>query len=513
MSDKVLADSPLVAAYSFTRRCLIMAAVVLGTMLYSTTLLVASAVQPQMQGSLAATPDEIAWATTFNILATAIVTPMTGWLVANLGRRGVMLWGVGIFTAATYLCGSAHSLETLVFWRVVQGGVGAPLTPLSNAVVLELFPRRYTGLVSAIYGMTAVVLGPVIGPTVGGMLAEAYSWRYAFYMIVPAGVVAFIALFIVMPKDDARTSTRLDWTGFVSISLAIGCLQLVLSRGQRQDWFDSNEIIVEAVLAAIAFYVFIAHSLSAQRPFINLRLLADRNYALGLMLVFSYGMLNFTPLVLLPPLLQSYASYPDGIIGQIVGFRGLGGTMGFFAAMFISRFDPRYGMTLGFGLLALSGIWLMQMDLNTPPGDLLLNSIVQGLATGIVWVPLSVMAFSTMEQRYMAECMALFHLLRNIGSSLFISLAFAHALSSQSANYSRMTEAVSPFNRVLNLPWVMGNWTVDTLPGLAQMAKEINRQAAMLGYLNAFTLYTVTSVAAIAVVWMAPRRRKRVAAS
>jgi DHA2 family multidrug resistance protein len=326
-------------------------------------------------------------------------------------------------------------------------------------------------------------------------------------------VVALIALFVVMPKEDPKAGVRLDWAGFISVSLALACLQLVLSRGQRQDWFESSEIVAEAVLAVVALYVFIAHSLTAQRPFINLRLLKDRNYALGLVLVFSYGMLNFTPLVLLPPLLQSYASYPDGIIGEIVGFRGLGGTMGFFAAMFIGRFDPRLGMTLGFGLLALSGVWLMEMDLNTPPHDLLLNSIVQGMATGTVWVPLSVMAFSTMEQRHMAECMALFHLLRNIGSSLFISLAFAHALSSQSANYSRMSEAVSPFNRVLNLPWVMGNWTVDTLPGLAQLAREINRQAAMLGYLNAFTLYTITSVAAIAVVWMVPRRRKRAVAT
>ena len=291
------ADSPLVASLSFSRRCMIMAAVVLGTTLYSTTLLVASAMQPQMQGSMAATPDEIAWTTTFNILATAIVTPMTGWLVANLGRRRVMLLGVGIFTIATYLCGQAESLEMLVLWRVVQGGAGAPLTPLSNALVLDCFPRRYTGLVSAIFGMTAVVLGPVIGPTVGGILAEAYSWRYAFYMIVPAGVVAWVALYLVMPREAPGAGVRLDWAGFISLSMAIGCLQLVLSRGQRQDWFESSEIMIEAIIAVIAFYVFLAHSMTASRPFINLRLLRDRNYALGLLLVFTYGMLNFTPLV------------------------------------------------------------------------------------------------------------------------------------------------------------------------------------------------------------------------
>ncbi len=511
MSSTAPQDSPLVTQLSFSRRIMIMAAVVLGTTLYSTTLLVASSMLPQMQGSMAATADEIAWTTTFNILATAIVTPMTGWLVASFGRRRVMLCGVGGFTIVTYLCGQAESLEMLVLWRVLQGGIGAPMTPLSNAMVLDCFPRRNAGLVSSLFGMCAVVLGPVIGPTLGGYLAEAYSWRYAFYMIVPAGMVAWVALFLVLPKDTPGATARLDWTGFGSLSVAIGAVQLVLSRGQRLDWFESTEIIVECIIAAIAFYVFVVHSLTASRPFLNPRLLLDRNYALGLLLVFSYGMLNFTPLVLLPGLLQSYAGYPDDIIGTIVGCRGIGGTVGFLAAMFIGRLDPRLGMTLGFGLLALSGVWLMEIDLNVSPHELMLNSIVQGMATGIVWVPLSVMAFSTIEQRYMAEGMAVFHLLRNLGSSLFISLCVAKIVESTSNNYSRMTEVVSPYNRVLDMPWAMGGWAIDTLPGLAKLAKEINRQAAMIGYLNAFALYTFTATGAIALVWLAPRRRQRLA--
>ncbi len=508
MSDSIPADSPLVTSLSFSRRVMIMIAVVLGTTLYSTTLLVASSMLPQMQGSMAATADEIAWTTTFNILATAIVTPMTGWLVASFGRRRVMLYGVGGFTVATYLCGQAEALETLVLWRVLQGGIGAPLTPLSNALVLDCFPRRNAGLVSSLFGMSAVVLGPVLGPTLGGFLAEAYSWRYAFYMIVPAGMVAWVALYFIMPKDTLGGPPRLDWTGFISLSMAIGALQLVLSRGQRLDWFESTEIIAECVVAAIAFYMFLAHSLTASRPFLNLRLLLDRNYALGLVLVFTYGMLNFTPLVLLPGLLQTHVGYPDNIIGMIVGCRGIGGTVGFFCAMFIGRLDPRYGMTVGFGLLAIPGFWLMQINLNVTPEELLLNSVVQGMATGIVWVPLSVMAFSTLEQRFIAEGMAVFHLLRNLGSSLFISVAVAQIIQSTSANYSRLTEMVSPYNRVLDMPWAMGGWAVDTLPGLSRLAREINRQAAMIGYLNAFSLYTLTATGAIFLVWLAPRRRR-----
>ncbi len=509
MSDPL--DSPLVAAYSFPRRVAIMAAVVLGSTLYSTTLLVASAMLPQMQGSMAATADEIAWTTTFNILATAIVTPMAGFFVSNFGRRNVMIFAVGGFTFVTYMCGQAESLETLVFWRILQGGLGAPVVPISNALVLDCFPRRQAGIVSSIFGMTAVVLGPVIGPTLGGILAETYSWRYAFYMIVPAGAAGFIALWLVLPKEPPGAGTRLDWIGFLSLSLGLGCLQLVLSRGQRLDWYESPEIMLETVLAILAFYLFIAHSATADRPFLSPRLLRDRNYALGLLLVLIYGMLNFTPLVLLPPLLQTHVGFPDSTIGMIVAARGVGGTIGFFSAMFLARFDPRIGMTMGFGLLALSGVWLMEIDLNIGMNDLLMNSLVQGMATGVVWVPLSVMAFSTLEPRLMSEGMAVFHLLRNIGSSLFISLAFAMVISSTGANYSRMTEMVTPYNRALSLPWAMGSWTMETMPGLARLTREINRQAAMIGYLNAFSLYTVTSLGAIALVWMARRRRAIVA--
>lgn len=509
MSDK-LPDSPLVTSLSFSRRVFIMAAVVLGSTLYSTTLLIASAMLPQMQGSMAATADEIAWGTTFNILATAIVTPTAGFLVANFGRRRVMLFAVGGFTIVTLLCSRAESLESLVLWRILQGGLGAPVVPISNALVLDCFPRRQAGIVSSIFGMTAVVLGPVIGPTLGGILAETYSWRYAFYMIVPAGAVGFVALWLVLPKEQPGAGTRLDWIGFLSLSLALGCLQLVLSRGLRLDWFESSEICLETGLAMVAFYLFVAHSATAERPFLSPRLLRDRNYALGLVLVLTYGMLNFTPLVLLPSLLQTHVGYPDSTIGLIIAFRGLGGTLGFFAAMFIGRLDPRIGMTIGFGLLALSGIWLMELDLNVGTTDLQLNSLVQGMATGIVWVPLSVMAFSTLDPRFMSEGMAVFHLLRNIGSSLFISLAFAMVVHSTGANYSRMTEFITPHNPVMSLPWAVGAWTMDTVPGLMRLEREINRQAAMIGYLNAFSLYTATSMAAIAVVWLVRRKRATV---
>src|SRR5438445_9814133 len=266
------------------RRIMIMISVVLGSTLYSTTLLIASTLLPQMQGAMSATQDEIAWAMTFNILATAVVTPMTGWLVARFGRRNVMVGSMLCFSLFTYLCGEAQSLETLVLWRILQGAAGAPVVPLSQTILFDSFPRRQHRMITSVYGM-AVVIGPVIGPALGGYLSDMYSWRWAFYGLVPVGIASCIGLRLSMLKDAPRQSVRLDWIGFLSLSAAISCVQLVLSRGQRLDWFESPEIWLETIAACFAFYIFMVHSLTAQRPFLNLRLLLDRNYALGLALV------------------------------------------------------------------------------------------------------------------------------------------------------------------------------------------------------------------------------------
>jgi DHA2 family multidrug resistance protein len=502
-----MSDSPDSLELSVARRVLILAAVVLCSTLYATTLLVASTLLPQMQGSMAATPDEIAWTTTFNILATAIATPTSGFLAARFGRKRVLLAAVIGSTVATWLCGQAESLEALVLWRILQGGIGAPVVPLANAIVLDSFPRRQAGLVSSIFGMT-VVLGPVIGPVFGGMLAETYNWRWAFYMIVPAGALAAASVAVILPADRPGQRVPMDWIGFLALATAIACLQLVFSRGQRLDWLESPEIIAEIGIAALAFYVFLAHSLTTERPFLNLRLLLDRNYALGLVLVLIYGMVNFTPIVLLPTLLQSYAGYPDSIIGQIVGYRGIGGVIGFGSTLLIGRWDPRLGMTIGFGLLVVSGLWLMSLDLNVDVDTLLWNAVLQGVAVGIIWVPLTVLTFRTLDSRYTAEAMSLFHLLRNLGSSLFISLSVTEIVRSTTMNYSRMTELVSPYNRLLSVPNLMGGWSTETLQGLARLSREIDRQAAMIGFLNAFGLYMAASAIAIGFVLLAKGKKR-----
>jgi len=491
---------------TMTRRMMIMLSIILGSTLYSTTLLIASTLLPQMQGAMSATQDEIAWVMTFNILATAVVTPMTGWLVASCGRRGVMVGSMALFSLFTYLCGAADSLETLVLWRILQGAAGAPVTPLSQTILFDVFPRRQHRMITSIYGMT-VVIGPVIGPALGGYMSDMYSWRWAFYGLVPVGVASCVGLQLSMLKDPPRQTVRLDWIGFLSLSAAISCVQLLLSRGQRLDWFESPEIWLETIAAFFAFYVFVTHSLTAERPFLNLRLLLDRNYALGLALVGVFGMLNVTPMVLLPPLLQQHAGFPDALIGEVLAARGIGATIGFFAAMFIGRLDPRIGMTIGFSLQVISGLWLMSVNLDVGMDILIANSILQGMAIGIIWVPLTIASFATLDSRFWPEAMSVFHLLRNIGSSFFISMCVADIVRVTAQSYSRLSEMISPFNNRLALPWVMGGWSTETLPGLARLSKEINRQAAMIGYLDAFALYTGASAGAVVLVLFVRRRR------
>jgi MFS transporter, DHA2 family, multidrug resistance protein len=505
MSGQGDSDDQPVDPVSVPRRTMIMLSIILGSTLYSTTLLIASTLLPQMQGAMAATQDEIAWAMTFNILATAVVTPMTGWLVARFGRRGVMVGSMFLFSLFTYLCGAADSLETLVLWRIMQGATGAPVTPLSQTILFDVFPRRHHRMITSVYGMT-VVIGPVIGPALGGYISDLYSWRWAFYGLVPVGLASCIGLRLSMRPDPPQSDVRLDWIGFLSLSAAISCLQLVLSRGQRLDWYESPEIWLETIGALVAFYIFLAHSLTAARPFLNLRLLLDRNYALGLILVGVFGMLNVTPMVLLPPLLQQHAGFPDTLIGEVLAARGAGATIGFFVAMFIGRLDPRIGMSIGFSLQVISGLWLMSINLDVPMEILVANSMLQGMAIGIIWVPLTIASFATLDSRFWPEAMAIFHLLRNIGSSFFISLCVADVVRVTARNYSRMTEMISPFNKRLTLPWVMGSWDSDTLAGLARLSKEIGRQAAMIGYLNAFAMYTAASAGAVILVMLVRRR-------
>lgn len=481
------------------QRGLILFTVTLASTLYGTTILVVSVILPEMQGSLSATQDQISWAMTLNILATAVVTPMTGWLVARLGRRNVMIWSQVGFVIATLFCGLAESLETLVIYRVLQGAFGAPIVPLGQATILDSFPKEKHGFATSVFGM-GVVVGPVIGPVLGGELAELYNWRWAFFMIVPVGLLGILGLWLTLTDAGRQGRVRFDWTGFLALSVAVACLQLVLDRGERLDWMESLEIVLMAGIGIGAFYLFVAHSLTHAKPFLDPKLLLDRNYALGLCLVAIYGMLNFTPMVLFPPMLQTLMGYPNDVIGMLVAARGIGALIGFFLAIYVGKLDPRIGMLAGMTLQILSGFHMMTFDLNVTFYEVGLAGFVQGVSIGVFWVPLTLATFSTIPRERLAETSAIFHLLRNIGSSVFIALSVTVVIRTGGVNYARMTEFVTPFNENLARSLPSGIWSLSDPAGLAALGLEIERQAGMIGYLNAFMLYTVACMVTIPLI-------------
>jgi DHA2 family multidrug resistance protein len=403
-----------------------------------------------------------------------------------------MLVGMFGFGTATILCGFSTSLAELVMWRVAQGLFGAPLAPLCQAIVLDSTPKAQQGGATAIFGM-GVVLGPVIGPTLGGYLAETYSWRWVFFLIVPVAAACFLAIYAVIEDRHARSKIRFDWTGFLALAIAIGCFQLMLDRGQRNDWFESVETVTEATLAAVALYIFIVHSLSATNPFLNPRLLLDRNYTLGLFITVSFGMLNLTLMVLLPPLLQRLQGYPDSIIGLLLGARAVGTLLGFIIMKYGNHLDPRMWLVLGFSLQGAAGLRMTQFNAEVSFYDVALALGVQGLGVGLLWVPITLVTFATIQRRMLPEGMAIFHLVRNIASSVHISVSVSMVVYFTTVNYAGLVEGVSVFNETTRNLSTTGSWSLDSPSAVAALSGEILRQASMIGYLNAFYLYACTA--------------------
>jgi DHA2 family multidrug resistance protein len=476
------------------------------TLLYAMTVTIANVSLPQMQGALSATQDQIAWVVTANIVATAVATPLSGWLVARFGRRSLCNACVIGFGAASLACGLAESLEQLVLFRALQGALGAPLVPVSQAITLDTYPKRQHGAVIAIFGMGSV-LGPIIGPVLGGYLSEAYNWRWVFYMITPFSVLALVGTWLFIRDRDSPVRVQLDWLGFLLLAAALASLQLMLDRGERADWFDSAEIVAYAVLAALALYAFVVHSATADRPFLQPALLRDRNFTIGIILIFVFGMLNFTPMTLIPPLLQGIGGYPDSVIGFVLGARGLGTMVAFFLMIFASRLDPRAMIAVGFLLQAFAGWQLAHLDMNPTAEGVFWPMALQGFGVGMLWVPITMVTFATLGPAAVAEGSAVYHMVRNVGSSIHISLSITLAVRMARANYAELAPAVSPYNEALSMPGVAGGWSAADPQGLAALGREVARQAAMIGYLDTFVFFIATALLVLPLVLLVRWKR------
>ena len=489
------ATSSEAEALTIFRQVMLLVSLSLGTLIFGMAMTVVNVILPQIQGSLSATQDQVAWVVTFHIIAVAIATPLTGWISGRLGRRRFMTMSIAGFTVTTVLCGAADSLPELVVWRIAQGLLGAPMFPLVQAILLDVFPRRQHAFVVTSWGLVAV-WGSVIGAVFGGYVGEAIGWRWAFYLIAPIGILSWFGCSIFLTEGWRGRAQRLDWVGFLSLIIAIGSFQLMLDRGLRLDWFESPEIIIEAIVAGLAFYVFLVHSLTSPHPFLNLRLLLNRNFTLGLIFGFLFGTLFITPMVLFPPLLQDLRDFPESTIGMLLSARGLGNWVSFAVVVPLTKFSPRLAVGVGFACHVIAGLGMAHLDMNLTLWDVFWTNFVQGFALGIIYVPVTVIAFSSLSSQDFAEGSAVFHMLRNVGSSIFISISVTLVVTSTAANYAGLTEFGTLFNELFRYPGIAGIWNVEEQASLISLSGEMYRQGAMIGYINAFYLYTFTALLA-----------------
>ena len=486
------------------RHWLILLMVQLSNLLFGMTITLANVVLPQIRGALSATQDEISWVITLNLAATAVATPMTHWLASRLGWRMLMFIAVLGFTVSSFLCATANSLEALILYRVCQGAFGAPIMPMGQAILLATFPRHLQPTALVMWGVGAV-FGPVLGPVIGTVMTEWYDWRAAFLMIVPPGACALVCIWFALRGAGGRSTIRLDWTGFLTLSGALVAAQLIIDRGQRMDWFEAPELVVTAIFGLLCFWMFVSHCLTSPAPFLNPKLFADRNFTIGITLAFVMGMLSFTTLTLVPSLLHDLRGYPDNVIGSLVAARGLGNWAAFLVIVPFTRIAPRTAIATGLALQAYSAMTMASFDINMTFFDIFWTHMLQGFGQSITFTPMTVMAFSTLPKHQATEGSAIFTLMRNFGSSLFISLTVLVLIRSTQANYARLNEHISPYNRSTLFPDFPAAWSLDTLTGLTRLSNEVQRQAAMIGYVNAF--YLMGLVALIAVPLAALMRR------
>jgi DHA2 family multidrug resistance protein len=476
------------------QRAIITACVMLATLMQTLDTTIVNVALPYIQGSLAASPDQITWTLTAYIVAAAIMTPPIGWFAARFGRRNLFLISLVGFTVTSMLCGTAETLTEIVLYRALQGVFGASLVPLSQTTMLDIYPPELRGRAISVWTM-GVVVGPVLGPTLGGYLTAYESWRYVFYINLPLGIIAFAGIWFFMKDEPRPSAPRFDWTGFAVLGLAVACLQLMLDRGEIKDWFGSTEIIVYAVLCGLGFYLFVVHLFTAKSALIPPRLFRDTNFAAGLVLIFAVGMLILATSALLAPYLQTLAGRSVENTGLLLAPRGLGTMIGvLIAGRLADRMDTRLLMVAGILIIAET---LGEMTHWTPDIDawsLTMNSIGQGFGLGLVFTPLQVLAFATLRPELRTDGTALFSLLRNIGLAIGVSVTSVLLTRATQYEHAVIGAGVNHFNRSLQTGGAYFIWNPVTPSGVAALNAEVTRQATIIGYVDDFKLLLVVSL-------------------
>ncbi len=455
---------------------------------------IANVALPHMAGSMSASADQINWVLTSYIIATAIMTPVTGWFAGRLGVKRMFLIAIIGFTVASAMCGAAQNLAQIVVFRVLQGAFGAGMMPLSQAVMLDTYPVRERGQAMAIWGM-GVTTGPILGPVIGGWLTDDFSWRWVFYINLPIGALCVAGVLAFMPRNRPTHGRRLDWVGFLLLAVALAAFQLMLDRGQQNDWFGSGETLAEAVIAACAFWMFVIHTLTERPSFLPVALLGDRNFVTATLVNLSLGVLVFPVMAILPPMLETLLGYPVLTTGVVLAPRGIGSIVSMFVVgRIINRVDPRALIISGLAVFAISFWQMSHFALNMDWRAVATTGFIQGLGTGMVFTPVTVLAFGTLSPVLRADATGFFALLRSVGNSAGISLLQAAYTRLVQTVHSHLVEGFSADNPITRAPEMAAPFTMSTQSSMVAMDAEVTRQASMVAYIDLYHLLFITAL-------------------
>src|SRR5262244_1799213 len=433
------------------RRNMVTICAMTATIMQALDTTIANVALPYMQGTLSASQDQINWVLTSYIVAAAIMTAPVGWIANRFGRKRTFVVCSAGFTIASVLCGVAQDINQMVLFRLLQGVFGAALVPLSQAVMLDYYTLQERAKAMSIWGM-GVMMGPIMGPSLGAWLTETYSWHWVFFVNLPFGFVTVLGLMIFMDETKKDLNLRFDWFGFTALAVGIGSLQLALDRGEQLGWLESNEIIIEFIVSAIGFYYFFAHSLTASRPFVQFALFRDRNFLTGCIFMTVMGLVLYSTMALSSPYLQNVLGYPIITAGILLASRGCGT---FVAMMLVGRllryFEARTLIICGLIVTAASLFQMTGWTDQTGVPEIVTVSIVQGFGFGLVFVPLSTVSFMTLSNQLRTDGTSMLTLVRNVASSIGISIVIAQLTEGSRRVHAILNENVNPFNHAMQM--------------------------------------------------------------
>ncbi len=484
---------------------LIAVAVMIGTFMEVLDTSIANVALPHIAGSLSSTPEEATWAVTSYLVANAIVLPLTAWLGGRFGRKRFLIVCTVLFTLASVLSGAAMSLNQLILARILQGLGGGALQPTAQAVLLESFPPRQRGQAMAFYGM-GIVVAPIMGPILGGYITDNYDWRWTFYINLPVGILAVILAYLFIedpPFLKSDKTSRVDYLGFLSLALWVGALQVMLDKGQQEDWFESELIIALAVVFVVSLMFFLNWESTTEEPVIDLSILANRNFAVAAFLITVVGAVLYGSVAVLPLFLQSLLGYPAFDSGLAVAPRGVGALASMIMiGPLLARFDGRFFVGLGLFTLGSSNLWLSHINTQIAITNITLPNILQGISLGLIFVPLTTLANATMPVEKFGKASGIYNLMRNLGGGIGIALCTTFVARGSQIYQNTLVGNVDPYNSIyLQFSRILGG-ALPTPQALGITYGVVREQAAMLAYINIYILMAWACYACIPLVFL-----------